>query len=105
MNYEEYAEYARIISAIPPDAAHPEGQRFRVGDVVKVTDHPKCGHTPAEMWKGRRCRVVASYYQQYGWMNGFQETDKNTYKLEDFKTGARSSWFDAEELEFVAEGS
>lgn len=94
----EKEEIAQVIHSLPCDTTHPEGQRFKIGDVVKIAS-PQSWFAKAEV--GQVFRVRYSYYQKYGWMNGYAEEDKHSYSLTHCATNVSSAWYYEEELELL----
>lgn len=89
-----YERLTRINNAIPADTLHPEGQKFRVGDLVQIVN-PQSWFAKRDV--GQFFTVDYSYWQQYGWMSD-AEKHKREYSLTNCATGISSAWFDEEEL-------
>lgn len=99
MNTETYSRMANLISQIPPKESTPKGQKFHIGDIVKIT-RPKSWFSKrsVEENKERLYQIRYSYTQKFG---GSMEHHNNSYSLKHLFEDNSSSWYDADELELV----
>lgn len=93
MDRETYAMMARLMSKIPPKEKTPLGQKFHIGEIVKISN-------PLSWFAEERCngelfQVKYSYAQKYG------GDDVKQYSLKHLFEDNSSSWYDEEELELV----
>lgn len=99
MNREEYEAIASRLASRPPDPHHADGQRFRIGDRVKIVN-PQSWFSKKAL--GKIFVVEYSYHQKYPEMSD-RDRHKRTYSLRSVDDGNRTSWYDEEELEIVAD--
>lgn len=96
MDRAEYHKHLLALHARPADTTHPEGQKFKVGDIVQIVN-PQSWF--AKRKAGRIFRVEYSYFQKYGGA----DNDKRQYCLCSLDTGNTTSWYDEEELALYQE--
>lgn len=96
MNLDEYRATAEALNARPPDQRHPEGQKFKIGDTVKIVN-PQSWFAKRAI--GRVFTVEYSYHQKFPEMSD-GDRHKRTYSLRS-ANGNSTSWYDEEELEIV----
>lgn len=89
MNREEYRMMARMQSQIPPKQETPEGQKFHIGEVVKISN---------EKDKDRLYEIQYSYKQKY---RGGMPHHINSYSLKHLFEENSSSWYRGDDLELV----
>lgn len=99
MDRETYAMMAKMMSQIPPKEETPEGQKFHIGEIVKIA---RPTHWFSQMSfdedKERLYQIQYSYQQKYG---GSSERNLKQYSLKHLFEDNSSSWYDEESLELV----
>lgn len=96
MNFTEYHAAAKALSSRPPVSDHPEGQKFRIGERVRIVN-PQSWFAKREI--GNVFTVEYSYHQKYPEMSD-GDRNKREYALRG-KDGNSTAWYDEEELELV----
>ena len=96
MNREEYEIMAKMMYKIPPKSETPEGQKFHIGEIVKIVK-PKSWFSASSynFNKDLLYEIEYSYAQKYGGYNTRQ------YSLKHLFENNSSSWYDEDELELV----
>lgn len=95
MEIEDYRIIAELMSKIPPKKETPEGQKFHIGEIVKISN-PKSWF--AEEYINKLFQIEYSYSQQYG---GDDYRSKNEYSLKHLFEENSSAWYNDHELELV----
>ncbi len=95
MNKEEYETQALLLYQKTPILKTPEGQKFNIGDVVRIAN-PESWFAK-EYTQDHLFKVEYSYWQKYGG----SEKQKQTYSLQHLFEDNSSSWYDESELELV----
>lgn len=90
MDHATYAQMAKLMSQIPPSKETPPGQKFHIGEIVKIAN-PKSWF--AKDREGKLATIEYTYEQKYGCGNVKQ------YSLI-FDFGS-SAWYNETELELV----
>lgn len=101
MNKEDYELVVRLQNAIPPTQETPEGQKFHIGEIVKISNpeswFSEMSHAEDQ---DRLFEVQYSYNQKYRQgQDGRNST--GSYSLKHLFEDNSSAWYDAEELELV----
>lgn len=89
MDFKEYEQQAKELYAKPPSTDMLYGQKFTIGDKVKIV---KGNSWFAKEKIGEKATIEYSYSQKYG------GKDINSYCL-NFSNEGTSSWYDTDELE------
>lgn len=99
MDRETYKKMAELMSQIPPKEETPKGQKFHIGEIVKIT-RPGTWYSQMSFNedKERLYQIQYSYYQKY---DGSSERNKNQYSLKHLFEDNSSSWYYDSELELV----
>ena len=99
MDRETYKMIAELMQKVPPQKETPEGQKFHIGEIVKI-DKPNSWFSKMSVDedKERLFQIQYSYYQKYG---GQQETQTKSYSLKHLFENNSSSWYDESELVLV----
>ncbi len=95
MSREEYAMIASLMSKIPPKKETPKGQKFHIGEIVRITN-PKSWF--AKEYKDKLFQIEYSYCQKYG---SSDDRQKKQYSLIHLFEDSKSSWYDESELTVV----
>lgn len=95
MNKEEYRIIANLMNKIPPKNETPEGQKFHIGEIVKIST-PKSWFAKEKI--GKLFQIEYSYSQKYG---GSDYRSKNEYSLKHLFEDNSSAWYNVHELELV----
>ena len=99
MDRETYSMMANLMSQIPPKEDTPKGQKFHIGEIVKIKKPSSWfSKISVEADKERLYQIEYSYTQKYG---GGMEHHNNSYSLKHLFEDNSSSWYDADELELV----
>lgn len=100
MDREEYRAAALALSKRPPSLEHPTGQKFRIGETVRITN-PQSWFAKRRI--GQLFIVAYSYWQKFP-SAGNKDKDRRTYALISTIDGDTTSWYEEGELEAVAHG-
>ena len=96
MDRETYAKMAELMSKVPPKKETPKGQKFHIGEIVKISRPSSWfAKNSFEESKDRLYQIQYSYKQKYG------GEDIKSYSLKHLFEDNSSSWYDEEELELV----
>jgi hypothetical protein len=99
MDREEYAMMANLRSQIPPKKDTPEGQKFHIGEIVRISKPGSWfSQDSFEKDKERLYEIQYSYYQKYG---GDKERRTKSYSLKHLFEDNSSAWYEESELELV----
>ena len=99
MDREEYAMMAKLMSQIPPKQETPKGQKFHIGEIVKISKPESWfSHDSFEKDKERLYEIQYSYFQKYG---GDEERQTKSYSLKHLFEDNSSAWYEESELELV----
>ena len=93
MDRQEYAMMVGLKYLIPPQKETPKGQKFAIGEIVKIIDvqnHPCRLDSEDKM-----AEIQYSYSQKYG------DDDVKSYSLKHLWENNSSSWWDEEQLELI----
>lgn len=95
MDHKKYTTLSDFISKVET----PIGQKFNIGDVVKISN-PKSwfSQTSYEKDPERLYEIEYSYFQKYG---GDEELQTKRYSLKHLFEDNASSWYSESELELV----
>jgi len=96
MDRETYSMMANLMSQIPPKEETPIGQKFHIGEIVKITNPSRWfSQMSVEKNKERLYQVQYTYSQKYGGDN------VKNYSLKHLFEDNSSSWYNESELELV----
>lgn len=96
MDRETYSMMANLMSQIPPKEETPKGQKFHIGEIVKIARPSSWfSKTSVEEDKERLYQIQCTYSQKYG------GDDVKSYSLKHLFEDNSSSWYDENELELV----
>ena len=102
MTQEEYAQQAQEMYDAPFDNTTIAGQKFNVGDIVKIVNPTSWfSKKSVEEDKDMLFEIEYSYQQKYGHMsmsNAHTERHLNQYSLIRVHDGSSTAWYDGEEL-------
>ena len=99
MDREEYAMMAKLMSQIPPKQETPKGQKFHIGEIVKISKPGSWfSHDSFEKDKERLYEIQYSYFQKYG---GDEKRQTKRYSLKHLFEDNSSAWYEESELELV----
>jgi hypothetical protein len=99
MNQEEYALMAHYRNQIPAKEETPKGQKFHIGEIVKISK-PSSWFSKDSFQKDK-CRLYQieySYSQKY---RGSSFDPKPQYSLKHLFEDNTSAWYDESELSLV----
>lgn len=100
MDYNEYEMMARLTHEIPPKQETPKGQKFHIGEIVKIIDDKN--HPCRENTKDKLAKIEYSYAQKYRQKSEIHlEHDLTTYSLIHLWEDNSSAWWDEDQLELV----
>lgn len=99
MDRETYEMMSKMMDQLPPKKETPEGQKFHIGEIVKIS-------TPTHWFsqrnydenKDRLYQIEYSYQQKFG---GSNERGLKRYSLKHLFEDNSSCWYDEESLELV----
>ena len=99
MDRETYKMMAELMHKVPPQKETPEGQKFHIGEIVRISK-PNSWFAKDSFEKSeyRLYQIEYSYKQKYG---GGMEHHTKTYSLKHLFEDNSSAWYDEEELELV----
>ena len=99
MDRETYKMMAELMQKVPPKKETPEGQKFHIGEIVKIS-RPSSWFSEMSVNKDKEIlyQVQYSYSQKYG---GSDDRSKQQYSLKHLFENNSSSWYDESELELV----
>jgi len=99
MDRETYKMIAELMQKVPPKKETPDGQKFHIGEIVKI-DKPNSWFSKMSVDedKERLYQIQYSYYQKYG---GEKEVQTKSYSLKHLFEDNSSSWYDESELVLV----
>lgn len=96
MDKQEYRMMVELMNKVPPKPETPIGQKFHIGEIVKITKPSSWfSRISVEKDKERLYQIQYSYSQKYG------GDDVNNYSLKHLFEENSSSWYDEKELELV----
>ena len=99
MDRQEYAMMAELMSKVPAKQETPKGQKFHIGEIVKISRPSSWfAKDSFEEGKDRLYQVQYSYKQKY---DGGMEHHIKTYSLKHLFEDNSSAWYDESELELV----
>lgn len=96
MNKTEYYKAALSLSKRQPDTDTPPGQKFHIGDIVRIVNPINWyarQYDPSQLFK-----IEYSYYQKYG---GTLSIGVKEYSLKHLFENNSSAWYIEDELELV----
>jgi hypothetical protein len=96
MDKKYYKMMLELMSKIPPQNETPEGQKFHIGEIVKIS-RPQTWFSQRSVKedKARLYQIQYSYKQQYG------GDDIKSYSLNHLFEKNSSAWYNESELELV----
>ena len=96
MDRETYRRMVNLMSQIPPKEETPVGQKFHIGEIVKISKPSSWfSKIRVEKDKERLYQIEYTYSQKYGGNN------VKSYSLKHLFEDNSSSWYDEDELELV----
>lgn len=96
MDRETYSMMANLMSQIPPKEETPIGQKFHIGEIVKITKPSSWfSQRSVEEDKERLYQIRYTYSQRFG------GDDVKSYSLKHLFEDNSSSWYGENELELV----
>jgi hypothetical protein len=99
MDRETYTMMAKLMLKVPPKSETPEGQKFHIGEIVRISKpNSWFSQNSFEKDKERLYQIQYSYNQKYG---GSSERNKKQYSLKHLFEDNSSAWYDENELELV----
>jgi hypothetical protein len=99
MDRETYTMMAELMLKVPPKSETPEGQKFNIGEIVRISKpNSWFSQNSFEKDKERLYQIEYSYSQKYG---GSNERNKKQYSLKHLFEDNSSAWYDESELELV----
>lgn len=99
MNREDYKMVAELMQKVPPKKETPDGQKFHIGEIVKiVTSSSWFSERSFKEDKERLYQIQYSYSQKYG---GTNDRNIKQYSLKHLFEDNSSAWYDEEALELV----
>jgi hypothetical protein len=99
MDRETYTMMAELMLKVPPKSETPEGQKFHIGEIVRISKpNSWFSQNSFEKDKERLYQIQYSYNQKYG---GSYERNKKQYSLKHLFEDNSSSWYDESKLELV----
>ena len=93
MDRQEYAMMVGLKNQIPPKKETPKGQKFHIGEIVKIIDVQN--HPCSLDSEGKMAEIQYSYSQKYG------DDDVKSYSLKHLWENNSSAWWDEDQLELV----
>lgn len=100
MDKETYKMIAELTYAIPPKKETPIGQKFHIGEIVRISN-PSSWFSENYHKNNRLFEIQYSYTQKYGNIMGSSERHLNSYSLKHLWENNSSAWYSASELELV----
>lgn len=99
MDRDTYKLITELLLKIPPKLETPEGQKFHIGEIVKISK-PNTWFSQNSFLKDkeRLYEIEYSYTQKYG---GSDEISKKQYCLKHLFEDNSSAWYYESELELV----
>lgn len=99
MDRETYEMVLGLMSKIPPKTETPTGQKFHIGEIVKIIK-PNSWFSRERFEKNKEqlYQIEYSFSQKYG---GSEERQKKEYSLKCIGEGGTTAWYDESELELV----
>lgn len=99
MTQEDYKMMAELMQKVPPQKETPEGQKFHIGEIVKITKPSSWFSEKSFDKDGERLyQIEYSYSQKYG---GSEDRHKNQYSLKHLFENNTSAWHYGSELTLV----
>jgi hypothetical protein len=99
MDRDTYKMITELMLKIPPKLETPEGQKFHIGEIVKISKpNSWFSEISFEKDKERLYEIEYSYTQKYG---GSHERSKKQYCLKHLFEDNSSAWYYESELELV----
>lgn len=94
-----YRVVAELIDKVPPKSKTPQGQKFNIGEIVKIVNPINWfSQESFEEDKERLFEIEFSYYQKY---DGADDEYKKLYSLKHLFEDDESAWYNEDELELV----
>ena len=99
MDFDNYKMMAELMQKVPPQKETPKGQKFHIGEVVKITN-PKSWFAEkyVKQDKERLYQIEYSYTQKY---NSSDDRHLKTYSLKHLFEANTTAWYNESELELV----
>lgn len=99
MDRLEYKMMAELMSKVPPQKETPPGQKFHIGEIVRIS-RPESWFSKmsVDTDKERLYEIQYSYFQKYG---GDEERQTKSYSLKHLFEKNSSAWYEETELELV----
>ena len=99
MDRETYKLMAELMQKVPPKKETPDGQKFHIGEIVKISKpNSWFSEISVNKDKERLYQVQYSYSQKYG---GSDDRSKQQYSLKHLFENNSSAWYDESALELV----
>jgi len=99
MDRLEYTMMAELMSKVPPKKETPPGQKFHIGEIVRISKPGSWfSQDSFEKDKERLYEIQYSYFQKYG---GDEERQTKNYSLKHLFEKNSSAWYEETELELV----
>lgn len=99
MDRETYTMIAELMFKVPPKTETPEGQKFHIGEIVRISKpNSWFSQNSFEKDRERLYEIQYSYAQKYG---GSDERSKKQYSLKHLFEDNSSAWYYESELELV----
>lgn len=99
MDKETYRLVAELMLKVPPKKETPKGQKFHIGEIVKIAKPSSWFAKDSHRENSDRLyQVEYSYSQKYG---GSDDRSKKQYSLKHLFEDNSSAWYDEAELELV----
>ena len=96
MNRQEYAMMAELKHKIPPKKETPKGQKFHIGEIVRIVDIQN--HPCRTEKEGKLAEIQYSYAQKY---EGSMPHHIKSYSLKHLWEDNSSAWWEECQLELV----
>ena len=99
MDREDYKLVAELMLKVPPQKQTPNGQKFHIGELVKIGNPDSWfSKISVDKDKERLYQIEYSYYQKYG---GSKETQTKSYSLKHLFENNSSAWYGENSLILV----
>lgn len=99
MDRETYKMMAELMQKVPPKKETPDGQKFHIGEIVKISKpNSWFSEISVNKDKERLYQVQYTYSQKYG---SNEDRHKKQYSLKHLFENNSSAWFDESALELV----
>ena len=93
MDRETYTMMVRLKNQIPAKQETPKGQKFHIGEIVKIIDVQN--HPCSLDSEGKTAEIQYTYSQKYG------DDDVKSYSLKHLWEVNSSAWWDEYQLELI----